>query len=90
MNLVLNLSFRILLVLFLAGWLIPLWYSGNTFLTWAEAHEEQRVNSFPHLHYARMCLSISMIWGLAAMATLAWTWILPKHPKPKKTEFHIS
>lgn len=74
---------RVLLVVFFIGWVIPLWFAGNQLLVWANGIELQRVDSFPHLHVAKICFSVSMVWVLVVMACLAL--LIPKNDKASNT-----
>ena len=67
------------LVAFLsAGWLFPLWLALHTYLSfwqaevWPLLQGRHTINSFPFIHFADQCLSISFAW--LAMVVLGWSY----------------
>ncbi len=49
------------------GWIIPLWLCGDTLLVWKQGVVSGRIDSFPHLAFARTMLGTAMIWGCLAI-----------------------
>jgi hypothetical protein len=55
---------RVLLALVLSGWVVPLWAAVNQVLIWAIGNLNGRIDSFPHLGFAKTSFLVAMIWLL--------------------------
>jgi hypothetical protein len=77
---------RILIAMFSAGWLLPLWLSANSMFTffnvelWPRLRGENPLNSFPFVHFSERAFTVSCVW-LAAVIVF-WTWRLGRLTKP--------
>jgi hypothetical protein len=74
---------RILIAIFSAGWLLPLWVSASAmfqFLSaevWPRLAGQQPLNSFPFLHFSSQAFTVACIW--LASVIIFWAWRL--HPQ---------
>jgi hypothetical protein len=74
---------RILIAIFSAGWLLPMWVAGSTLLAFLEVEAwpawrgEQPANSFPHLRFASHAFAVGSAWLAAVLAWWAWRWSDP-------------
>jgi len=52
-------------VMFSAGWLVPLWASGDNLLSWLRP--DRRGDSFPHLEFSQQMLELGCLWLLLVL-----------------------
>jgi hypothetical protein len=73
----------LLLPLFSAGWLLPLYFSVSWYLDWLRLEVEPRfhgqspMNSFPFLHFSGQAFGISACW--LALVIVVWTFLVLEH-----------
>jgi len=63
---------KILMVFLLVGWVIPLWVGIDQVLTELIANYKQRVDSFPHLQFAKTMFAVATVWLVVSASTSAW------------------
>ena len=69
---------RILIAIFSAGWLLPLWLSVATMFDYLRAEVVPRlfgqnpVNSFPFVQFSQLFFTVACIWLAAAVFFWAW------------------
>lgn len=65
---------RIVIGLFFAGWVLPLWLATNIFLDWLRLlpWEPQGVHSFPYLHYVEECVNVTLAWLFCVLFYFGW------------------
>jgi len=77
-----NLFRRILICLFSAGWLIPLWLGVSTYLGFWQSEVlpillgNPQMNSFPFIQFSKDCFTVSSVW--LGLAIIFWSWKLSK------------
>lgn len=78
---------RILIAIFSAGWLLPLWLSVDTMFDYLRAEVVPRlfgqnpINSFPFVHFSQQSFTVACIW--LAAAVFFWAWRLAESGKMK-------
>lgn len=73
---------RILNTVFFVGWLVPLWLAGHFLLSWASGIATNRIDSFPHLHFAEYCFSVALVWLLLVFVRLSFLVPSTENPGP--------
>jgi len=71
---------RILIALFSAGWLVPLWISADSMFTffnselWPRLRGGNPLNSFPFIQFSEQAFTIACVWLAAVITFWAWRW----------------
>jgi hypothetical protein len=80
---------RFFIAAFSAGWLLPMWVAGSTYLDYLQAEAallfrgEHPVNSFPFLSFVSRAFAIGCGWLALVIGGWAWrfAWLPPSPPK---------
>lgn len=71
---------RLLIPLFSASWLFPVWISAQLFFKFLSLEIEPRLagahplNSFPFLHFSFIAFTVGAVWLAAVIFFWAWRW----------------
>ena len=83
---------RFFIAAFSAGWLLPMWAAGSTYLDFLQAEAaplwrgEHPVNSFPFLEFASNAFAVGCGWLALVIGGWAWRFTrLPPSP-PERAE----
>lgn len=69
---------RLLIALFSAGWLVPLWISAYSMFAfcngelWPRLRGEHPLNSFPFIRFSEQVFTFAFVWLAAVIAFWAW------------------
>ena len=79
---------RVLITIFSAGWLLPLWLSADTMFDYLGVEvvprlfgQDPMINSFPFLGFSQQSFTVAFIW--LAAAVFFWAWRLAESGKTK-------
>ena len=60
-------ALQLLAAIVSCGWILPLWLSADSLLSWFQAEAQQRMDSFPYLAFSRQTLCWACLWLAASL-----------------------